>query len=78
MRFWDGLDILNRQRKVPISIKEIRPRLEAVVTAAGVNDSEISLVFVQMLRLNGLTKSGEALMTPQIACPLQQTKAPIF
>ena len=36
----------NRQRKVPLRLASLRPGFEAVMTAAGVADREVSVVFV--------------------------------
>ena len=73
-----ALDILNRQRKVPISIKEIRPRLEAVVTAAGVNDSEISLVFVSDAAIKRLNKEWRGINDPTDCLSFAANESPDF
>jgi probable rRNA maturation factor len=41
-----ALTILNRQRKIPVDIAALRPRLDAAVAAAVTGDADVTLVLV--------------------------------
>jgi len=51
-----ALEILNRQRKVPVDLVALRPRLEAALAAAGVADCATTLVLVSDAAIKRLNR----------------------
>ena len=58
------LTILNRQRKVPVDTKAVRPRLKAAIEAAGVGDSNVTLVLVSDAAIRRLNRDWRDIDRP--------------
>ncbi len=51
-----ALTILNRQRKIPVDLAALRPRLEAAVAAAVKGDADVTLVLVSDAAIRRLNR----------------------
>lgn len=58
------LDILNRQRKVPLPLATVRPRLEAALRAAGVESRETTLTLVSDAAIRRLNREWRDIDRP--------------
>ncbi|MBM4398289.1 MAG: rRNA maturation RNase YbeY [Deltaproteobacteria bacterium] len=58
------LTVLNRQRKVPFDLEENRPRLEAVMIAAGAGRKEVTLLLASDAAIRRLNREWRHISKP--------------